>query len=793
MMKEHSTLNSAFNRCFSACIQKCTQKKAIWLLGFLFINSTLSFAQNHDLQDSQGTINGLITDNNNQGISHVYILESGEFSTITNFKGEFSLNLNPGKHKISLSHLQFKNQTKEISINQGETKQLKITLDEAEFNMDEVTVTGSASSMEIKNLPSSISIIKKNSPEFQSISSVDDVLARIPGVYVDRSRGLATSGSLTQVSLRGTGAANRTLIMKDGIPLNNSYTGSVTEWTTIASNGISRIEVVRGAASSLYGSNAMGGVINIVTENPKEQPVVAASAEYGSMNTTIADFKAGKTFKNGLGVMLISQYKNTDGYEYMNDSLWQDHYHAPSNEAINVTTKLNYHLNKSGLLEFIADFHREDSRTGTSTEYDGLKTRGNFLFRYKKMNPKLGYNLTAYTNRAKSEMNSAKYNEEDNAFSQKYYSSELPYNETGFVGKINSRIGKNNLTIGADIRYYHMESDYEYFGSGINQYQGEQIFYSAFFNDEVTINKMIDLSLGIRYDYWKNQNGTFKDNTSGEMINFNYPAKSDYAYSPKVGLVFHPVDEFRFRTSYSTGFKAPSMYYLYRSAPHGSSFDLGNPELKPEKMSFSYEAGADFYINDKLEISGTWYISEFEDFQDKIVIDASDVPDYFNPGEGVRVRQSVNIGKVRLQGIEASIRYKVNKHLTGVANYTSSQSEILKYETNEEYEGNELEDSPEYFLNIGALFNNPRLFSAGIWYRYTGKQYSDMENTPEKQVEGFGLINMDISRSIMQNKLTLSVSVSNLLDKDYYGYYYSPTLHYNGAPRSVTGKIAYKL
>jgi outer membrane receptor protein involved in Fe transport len=771
--------------------------KTFLLLMGLFFTETTHAQQSPPTASSspKGTLSGIVTDNNKQGISHVYILlGTDKFAAITNGEGKFSFSITPGDYEITFSHLQYKNLTKHITIAQDGKTDISIILKDAIFNMDEVTVTGSAASMELKKLPSSISIIKPGDPEFNSITTIDDALSYVPGVYVDRSRGLTTTGSLTQVSLRGTGAANRTLVLKDGIPLNNSYTGSVTEWNTMATNAISRIEVVKGAASSLYGSNAMGGVINLVTENPKEKPAMAASAEYGSMNNTLLNFKAGKILKNGLGIMLLAEYKQTDGYQYMHDTLWTNYYQKPNNKLLNVTAKLNYHLGNSGLIEFVGDFHHENSLSGTSTQYDGIKKRGNFLLRYKTFWSGYSLNLTAYTNRAKSESDATKWDKTSQAFSNAYYSSDLPYNETGFVGKVNTITGSNNLTVGADIRYYDMESNYEYHGSGINKYKGEQIFYSGFINDEISLTEMINLSLGLRYDYWQNKNGTFKDNTSGEMIAFSYPSKTDYAFSPKAGVVFHPSDKFRLRTSCSTGFKAPSMYYLYRSAPHGATtFDLGNPDLKPEKMSFSYEIGGDFYLNDKLEISGTYYISEFKDFQDKVTIDRSEVPDYFSPGEGVSVRQSVNIGKVRLQGVEASLRYKITRFLTGVASYTLSESEILKYETDEAIEGNELEDSPKCLASTGALYNNPKLFSAGIWFKYTGEQYADMENTPEKKVDRFELVNMNISRSFIKNKFTLSVSVDNLFDKQYYGYYGSSKSYYYGPPRTIMGKISYKL
>ncbi|MFA5419069.1 MAG: TonB-dependent receptor, partial [Bacteroidales bacterium] len=575
----------------------------------------------------KGRVKGLVTNKNSQGILNVaIILDGGKTGAATNADGSYSFEIAPGEYEITFSHVQYKSLTKKIRVKEGEILDVRVSLEEAVFNLDQVSVTGSATEMELKKLPSSICVITTASPEFRGVTTIDDVLSRVPGIFVDRSRGLTTTGSHTSVSLRGTAATNRTLVMKDGIPLNNAYTGSVTEWNTMASNSISRIEVVRGAASSLYGTNAMGGVINMITEIPQKQPVLEAGAKYGSINNAVFNLKAGKAFDNGFGFMLFSEYKQTDGYRYMDRSLWKNYYKKPTNEMLNITAKAVYHFKNASLLEFIGDFHQEKPETGTTTIYDANNKVGNFLLRYKTKTGRFGWNLTTYTNRSKNETDAVKWNETTSAFDKSYYSTDVPYHENGIVGKINTVTGQHTVTLGVDLRLYDLESDYDYAGKGTRQYEGQQLFYSAFVNDEIALGKKVNASLGVRYDYWRNRDGKFSDNTSGEQVNISYPKKTSHAVSPKVGLVYRISERYRLRTSFSTGFKAPSMYYLYRSAPHGTTtFDLGNPDLDPERMTYSCEAGGDFYLNDKLELSATYYISRFKDFLDKINVSQENV------------------------------------------------------------------------------------------------------------------------------------------------------------------------
>jgi iron complex outermembrane receptor protein len=236
------------------------------------------------------------------------------------------------------------------------------------------------------------------------------------------------------------------------------------------------------------------------------------------------------------------------------------------------------------------------------------------------------------------------------------------------------------------------------------------------------------------------------------------------------------------------------MYYLYRSAPHGAtSFDLGNPDLKPERMRYSVEAGHDIYVSDKAEISVTGYASSFEDFLDKVNIDPADVPSYFSPGQGVSVRQSVNIGEVSLYGAEMSLRHQLHPTSTLILGYSYTRSEIREYETDPTLVGNALEDNPEHIANLGFQFSSPKLFTAGFWLKYVGERFSDMENTVENIVDAYPLVSLNVSRSFLKNRLTVSFAVDNLLDEQYYGYYGSKTRYYYGPARSFTGGLSFKL
>jgi iron complex outermembrane recepter protein len=173
----------------------------------------------------------------------------------------------------------------------------------------EVTVTATRKESIAEREPVSTAVVTKDEINVRNIPTLDRAIELTAGVYVFRARGTADPSS--RVSLRGFNGANRTLTLLDGMPLNDAYTGDVT-WTSLPTGEIERVEVVRGPFSSLYGGNAMGGVINLVTR-AIDRRQLSLTAQGGSYRT--AQF--GGHFSDRIGPLGLSigyQRWQTDGY-----------------------------------------------------------------------------------------------------------------------------------------------------------------------------------------------------------------------------------------------------------------------------------------------------------------------------------------------------------------------------------------------------------------------------------------------------------------------------------------------
>ncbi len=733
-----------------------------------------------------GRISGTVTSGADESlIASVSVrVEGTRFGAVTGSAGEYEMSVPAGSYEIIVSHAGFREVRKSVTVRAGGLSSIDFKLSPSIFTMDQVVITGSrGAEIAVRNLPASVAVVTSEEMTMKNVRSIDDALKEIPGVQVGRTRGLATTGGHAGVSMRGTVNSNRTLVLKDGIPLNSSYTGSVPVWNTVSSCGICRIEVIKGAASTLYGSAAMGGVINLITDTPTLTPRFSARTEFGGNGSAVAGMKYAQAFPNKLGLVISGEYKKTDGYQYMGDENWKAYYTNPSNSLLNLSGKMEYSPRPGSKLQFIVDHHSEQPLTGTSTRYDSDFQENRFAARYDGSSGAFNYAGTLFFNRRTDKFHATKYDKNTGHFSKGYYDADIPKNETGFMGNVSTRLRNHILTAGTDIKLGSTESDYFYTGKGQRYFEGEQMAYSVFLNDEIALGKYVDLSLGLRYDSWSNQKGTFLDETSGSRIAIDYPERSDDRVSPKVGAVVHLRDDARLRVSYSTGFKTPSLYYLYRSAPHGSTkFDLANPGLKPEVMNRSIDIGGDFLITKMLEMSLTYYNSNFEDFMFKRNVPAGQVPSYLTPAEGQQVRQYVNIGEVDLQGVEASLKLSFADCWLASLAYTYNISEIKKHGEEPGLVGMELEDSPNHHFNLGLSYANPKYISAGVWMRTTGAQFSDAANTDEQKIAGFTTFDIKASRNIFAN-ISLSAEVYNLFDKQYHSFWSSSKSYYYGPPR----------
>lgn len=236
-----------------------------------------------------------------------------KISTTTS-NGEFAFpETAPGEYKLTVSSPGFANTETTVSVGASALAPIRIDL-HLSATSSQVMVTGTRTATELDRSPVSASLVTRQEMETRNVNEVDQVLSQLEGVNAFRAKGPGDNDF--QIGVRGfagRGSPARTLILLDGQPLNDSYIGGVN-WAMLPVSEFERVEVARGPSSSLYGGNAMGGVINLITR-PVDQRQLEIAGQYGSMDTTTYSVRFSDRFFQKLGISLGYQRYQTGGYQ----------------------------------------------------------------------------------------------------------------------------------------------------------------------------------------------------------------------------------------------------------------------------------------------------------------------------------------------------------------------------------------------------------------------------------------------------------------------------------------------
>jgi len=687
-----------------------------------------------------------------------------------------------------------------------------------ETTLEEIVVTATKTEKKVEDAPGSITVITREDLKKQNIQTVDDAFETLSGVFVKRNKGLMDSTA--GVRMRGFSGDQYTLVLLDGQPLNNAYTGGI-KWGMLPVSNIERIEVIRGAASALYGGNAMGGVINIITKTPKKLEL-EANTGYGTNDTLQYRLSAGNRFWDRLSLRVGYEGERTDGYvttpvvstistgagnvsggypmddKYGNPTRWVVGDKGKNGaERQSFNAKASFDFSDTGKVSFIGiwgnheyDYERPNTYMGTfgsNSTYAivGPGQRARFrpsdFISYTGM----GKNETQmYTLALEEIIGPVKVHAQvgtvivDDRYTQPtgtgfyYYDNspgtlKLTENEawiTELRGDL--PIAKTNiLTIGTSFRMDKSDTDdynvpfYRSFhGKGASTFYsgGKSQNYALFAQDEWRVFDPLTLYLGLRYDWWKVYSGA--SGVPGSEI--EYESNKESEFSPKLAAVWKALANTTLRGSVGHAFRPPSLYELFRTwTSYGTTYQ-SNPNLKPETV-WTYEAGVDQYLFDKrTRISLTGYRNDIDDLIYSMTVGST--------------KFRTNAGKARTYGLELELSQKVTNWLSLWGNFTYTDAKIKESPTDPAGEGKQVTGIPKYTWNAGLDIKYKWLMGR-LQGRYFSKIYNDSGNRDTAN----GVYGTYEPAFFVDGKLTvtplkwveLSLSADNILNKKYYEYY----------------------
>ena len=598
-------------------------------------------------------------------------------------------------------------------------------------------------------------VITKEEIEAQGWQTVDEALRYLPGAFTDGTGG-GQLGAQSGQFIRGSNS-NQVLILLDGRPLNDLGFSGNFDLSELTADIVEQIEVLPGGGSTLYGSGAIGGVINIITRVPvKEGIEVRPSLQLGSLGLN----QQGLQFSGRQGSLAWMvgydrlQAQNNFSYQINNDQFkFTDP--AASSTPFNLEDDRNnadvlYNNFNIKLITDLSDRHRLtwsglylDKNlgvpsgvpipvTGSAGEFNSLTPN----FRQDTQEWLMDVTLDSKLGQGDNSTLTAKL-----YLDSLQYTSSNPDGYTiaddvnrfsiGFQAQHNWQISdRQMLTYGADYRQVQASNNTVLFdGSAIENYDSELNQGALFARYQMDFTPNLRAHVGLRQDFNSLANGAFT--------------------SPSFGVSWDVTPLTTFRANYARSFRAPLISDLEGFAAFGA---IGNPNLEPER-SHSFDMGFDQQLGDRGLLRFSYFLNDVDHLIDY------PAPD-FSP---------VNLGRVQTTGIETALNLQLAKNIFFLANYTWNNPEI-KESPDGLNEGNEPSFRGADVLNIGVSYENPRGLFAGAFVRNVGDRFTSNANT--EALKSYTTIDFKV-RVPLSDRWNLNASLNNILDEsiqEYPGY-----------------------
>lgn len=619
-----------------------------------------------------------------------------------------------------------------------------------------VVVTASGSNQDIKDAPASISVVTREELDRAPVNSLAEVLGTLPGVV----GGYATAGAGSKISFRGM-PDKYTLILVDGKRIGSSALLGHRPDTLkqdlnwLSPDDIERIEVVRGAMSTLYGSEAMGGVINIITKKVAKKwggsltSNVTLPSEGGRGDTYQNSFSVSGPLAENLGLRLGGSYLKRAADNGVENG-------ATGSKDANLNAKLDWQLNaqhslslevaqgQSRSIEFSDAEQREQE--GDTYELFGAEkmTHRNFAIghqgKFGDVNTKLDFYVNTYENESGADTASSGAKSKESVLDFKI---DTP-----------AKFGVDQLiTAGIQYKKENVEnpSNIGTIANFILEEGGQRVpvekhpegwAASLFLEDQLFLRDNLTLTLGVRGD---------KSDGYGLEL------------SPRAYAVYHPSDVWTVKGGISQGYRAPNL--KERSLTSGTMsmgngcsslvplgyqsgqgcVMVGNDELKPE-ISRNYEIGFG-YDNAGYALGMTYFKSNIKDMMQNGLLGRFG---------GTWYTQQYNIEEGVTEGIEATFAVPLNRTVTLGGNVTHMM------ESKNKTTGDRLSMTPEWTANATLNWRATPKLNAYMTVQHIGKQLSAAANNPEG---GFVSSNttLDLGATYnVHNNLSLRAGVQNV-------------------------------
>ncbi len=754
--------------------------KNFYSIIFLLLYSFLAVAQQTNIRGQ------VIDDNTKETLVGVNIILNDTTGVTTDISGCYNIELKPGKYTLTYKFIGYSLEKRNVNAKSGETQIVNVRMTEESKILDEVVVSAGRFEQKISDITVSMSVIRPQQIENMNTTSIEDAINYLPGVDIMDGQPSIRGGSGYSF-----GAGSRVMVLIDDVPIMSPDAGDI-KWTSIPVENISQVEVIKGAASSLFGSSALNGVINIRSAFPKDKPETKFSLYngiymnpkrkeliwWGNSNPMFsgANFFHSKKIGN-LDVVVGAHVFNDNGYR-KDDNQERMRFNAKLRYRSKKITGLSYGVNSNFVYNKKIEFIMwKDDTTGGYMQAEGSAI------------PMIGtrINIDPYI---------IYYNKKKNKHSLKtrYYFIDNTYKED------HAKDSRANLYY-AQYQYQKKLWSNMHWTSGLSATYSDNIanlygnHYSSNFAMFTQFDKKFDklsLSFGMRAEY-------FRIDSSETISKMDILISDDTLKLPVIPVVragaSYQLMEYTFlRASFGQGFRFPSIAEKYTSTTVSSLRVFPNPNLYLEK-GWSAEIG----VKQGLEISNwTGYIdiagfwTEYKNMME-FVFGFYDTATYeqIDPASGKQITldnmgfQSQNVGHAQITGIDACLTGKgklfniptiimlgyvyTNPVDLTVDKRDTTQSNMLKYRFYHSAKADMQFDYKQLSLGFSYIFNSYMVNVDEIFLKplsgttYITPGYNEYR---EKNNKGYNVWDFRIVYKFNEDS-KVSIVFKNIFNKEY--------------------------
>jgi len=639
-----------------------------------------------------------------------------------------------------------------------------------------MTITATRTPQPVEGVPTAVVVVSQKDLQQSPAVTLDDALRQVPAFSLFRRSSSLVAHPTTQgVSLRGIGPSgvSRTLVLWDGIPLNDPFGGWVY-WNQLDKNSLEQVEIAAGGGSSLYGSSALGGVIQVLSRS-FEANHFELDLHGGSQATAGTDLLA-SAVRGPWSGNFSGSFLHTDGYIIA----------APSIRGLvdDRAGSVRYALRAGGFYKpdnrqslFLQATHfAEDRDNGTALQKNATDiTSIRVGYRREGANGRewqlRGYGLVEKFS-ANATSISADRRQETVILDQ-----TVPVRSLGGSAQWTGLLFSRHLvTSGVDWQWIRGNSeDLSYTSGQPSRFQvagGSQQLGGIFVQDLFTPTNRWMIQLGARLDGWSNYEAQRRDLlfSNGVLTTVPFVAQKRGTVNPKAGVSYRVREQFTLRGSYYHSFRAPTLNELYRGFRVGNVQTNPNDLLGPEKLRGA-EGGMDWHLGSNVTARFTGFWNQLENAVSNITV--SVVP-------GLITRRRENVGEIHAQGVESSLSVRWRRDWSLQGAYLWSDSKVSQFPPNRVLESKFLPQVPRHRGSASLSYSNARVLSAFVSARFVGAQYDDDLNT--LLLGNFAVLDFHVSRTLNRS-LRIYASAENLFDRRF--AVAKTPLENLGAPRMV--------